>query len=184
MTSPGADYHHVAMATLQRCHWSDDEKALISAYVMTGVLQQNTRPDSVPPDLLKQLVGRSAESVREYVNTIYAELTEMILASNEFIDLPMDAPPKPAPKRKRVQTPPKPKKVKIPATATGLAPPEMTPPLPRAITFGAKRMTLTYYGSCGLMTSGTNSVFDEINQKLGMHRDARTENWDGLPRFM
>lgn len=77
-------------------------------------------------------------------------------------------------------TPPKPRltaQVEVP-------PPEMVPPLPRTITFGAKRMTLQSYGAHGLTLVGTSSVFEDINRKLGMHRDARMESWDGLPRFM
>ena len=166
------------MPPLQRRHWTDPEKALVAGYIMSGVLQENTHPDSVPPELLKQLTGRSAESVRQYVKKHYAELVAMTLAADEFIDQLVDVPTEPPkPKRKRVEK-------KLVAATPATPPPELVPPLPRAITFGAKRATLDSWGACGPTLISGGSTFDDINKKLGMHRDARTENWDGMPRFM
>tara|TARA_Y100000389_G_scaffold132419_1_gene129852 strand:+ start:1595 stop:1963 length:369 start_codon:yes stop_codon:yes gene_type:complete len=57
-------------------------------------------------------------------------------------------------------------------------------PLPRrALTFGAKVVELKAHGLHGPLIRKSQPLFEEINKKLRSQRDARTENWDGLPRF-
>jgi len=136
------------------------------------------------------------------------ELLEMVLTCDEVFDA-LQMPP-PAPKKRG--RPPKleppidleqallmqpvvrvaplkvksPKKPKLTAAIAAEPPPEMVPPLPRAITFGAQRMVLSSYGACGplIVIPERRTSFEVINKKIGMQRDARMENWDGLPRFM
>ena len=74
---------------------------------------------------------------------------------------------------------------KLPATNEA-PPPEMMPPLPRAVTSNAKRVRLEAHGFMGsYLCELPGSSFEAIKKKLKTkHRDARTENWDGLPRFM
>jgi hypothetical protein len=175
-------------ATLQRRRWAKNEKNVLANALLSGDIAENTHPDAVPPSVLRQLPGRSSESVRQYVRKHYSELVSSVLEGVDlfgFDDVPESStgPIKPAPvKKPRVS----PKKPEMRARAE-TPPPEMVPPLPpRAITNGAKRMRLQAHGFMATyLCELPGSSFDAINKKLKTkHRDARTENWDGLPRFM
>lgn len=135
------------------------------------------------------------------------EVLELALTCDEVFEALQMPPPPPRKRGRPPKTPPsvdleqvllvepvqitppkakKPKKPTLKAVAESPCLPEMVPPLPRAITFGAQRMTLSSFGVCGplIVIPEQRSSFEAINKKIGMQRDARLENWDGLPRFM
>ena len=182
------------MSMLQRRHWLDAEKNVLTQALLSGAMEQNTHPSSVPPDLLRQLPGRSAESVRQYTRKHYHELMANALGCVEFLDLCEQEVEKQSPKaspKKRARAsktapaskpPPAPQLTAVEEPA----PPMMRPPLPRALTHGAKRMRIEAHGFLATyLCELPGSSFDDINRSLAhKHRDARTENWDGMPRFM
>ena len=188
--------------TLQRRHWKQDEKDVLSLHIVSGDLIENMHPDAVPPLVLRKLPGRSSESVRQYVRKHFSELLGSTLVCDAVIDSfnlaaprKRGRPPKgsrdlerfldgmieeqPAPP---LAAPPPPPPVLAARPASPV--PELYPPLPRAITYGAKRMRLDSVGFMSTPIFLPGSSFDDINKKLRMQRDARLENWDGLPRFM
>jgi hypothetical protein len=173
---------------LQRRHWQTNEKLTLAGYVASGAVAERTHPDCVPPDLLRELPGRSAESVRQYVRKHFAELTDIVLACDEVVSALVEPPEPPPPSPPPPSPPPPPQKKaskrKLEAVKEPPAPPELVLPLPHAITFGAQRMVFDSHGEYGLMLHENTAVFDDINRKLGKLRDARTEAWDGLPRFL
>lgn len=192
------------MACLQRRHWTEPERCVLVEGLMSGVLAEQMHPDAVPPDVLRRLPGRSSESVRQYLKRHASALMGSVLECDEMLGSLMGQVSgkkrrgRPSKLDKEVQqmlesvapVPPMRSSVPLPPSPLLQAieeepPPEMSPPLPRAMTTNAKRVRLDAYGFVSSYTLELpRSSFEDMNKKLGMHRDARTENWDGLPRFM
>lgn len=191
----------VAMTHLQRRHWTEPERCVLVEGLISGVLAEQMHPDAVPPDVLRRLPGRSAESVRQYLKRHAASLMGSVLECDEMLGSLVGQMAgkkrrgRPSKLDKEVQqmlesVTPAPPPAAVPPSPVLQAteeepPPEMHPPLPRAMTTNAKRVRLDAYGFVSSYTLELpRSSFEDMNKKLGMHRDARTENWDGLPRFM
>ena len=161
------------MTYMHRRHWSDAERDVLVEW-LGGALAERIHPGAVPPDVLRRLPGRSSESVRQYLKRNVVECDEIL---GSLIGKHMLKSVAPA----RAATPPCP----VLRALEGDQPPEMRPPLPRAMTTNAKRMRLESHSFVSsYLLEMPRSSFEDINKKLGMHRDARTENWDGLSRFM
>jgi hypothetical protein len=83
-----------------------------------------------------------------------------------------------------VQAVPPPPPVFGPRVVAMPRPPPMVLP-PRAITFGAKKIVLNSHSFATLLERKPACTFADINERLrDKMRDARTENYDGLPMFM
>ena len=187
---------------LQRTHWSLGERDVIMLGLLDHRLKEKMHSNNVPFSILEQLPKRSAEGVRQYVRRHAARVLEDALTCNDLlVEMSEDAralskkqpckPPPTPPKRQRtdglldtpIKPPPAPKGP-FPMTTKDM-PPSMVMGLPPgAISFGANTVQFQHHGFATTLILQPERTFNDINKKLrlGM-RDARLENYDGLPVF-
>lgn len=199
---------------LQREHWSEEERSVLVQGLLEHTLFEIMKPQDVPQCVLDQLPKRSAEGIRQYLARHGAQALDDALACNNILGemsaevskltekkarkppTKREPPPLPSHKRPREdaaysKAPSAPVVQAMPPPVAGpravamlQQPPPMVLP-PRAITFGAKKVALNSHGFATLLELRPACTFADINERLrDKMRDARTENYDGLPMFM